>query len=236
MAGKLYLIPTPLAEGELAPLPEQTLDLIRRLRVFVVERGKTARQFIKQTNTPIAFSEMTFFELNKRTTKEELPSFLQPALKQGQDIGILSEAGCPGVADPGADLVALAHQKGLEVVPLIGPSSILLALMASGLNGQKFAFHGYIPIKNPSRKKTLQELERESRKAQQTQIFIETPYRNDGLVSDMLSAFNAQTRLCIAADLTAPDAYVKTKTILDWKRQAPPRLHKRPAIFLILAS
>ncbi len=236
MAGTLYLIPTPLAEGVIAPLPEQTLEIIRRLKVFVVERGKTARQFIKQAEPPIPFSEMTFFELNKRTDSSDLPSFLRPALEDGQDIGILSEAGCPGVADPGADLVALAHQQGLEVVPLTGPSSILLALMASGLNGQQFAFHGYLPIKNPERKKALNDLERQSKKERQTQIFIETPYRNDGLLSDLLSAFNAQTRLCIAADLTAPDAYIKTKTILDWKRQAPPRLHKRPAIFLILAS
>ena len=236
MAGTLYLIPTPLVEGVLRPLPEETLAIVRRLKVFVVERGKTARQFIKQTATPIPFAEMTFFELNKRTDANQLPSFLKPALEDNQDIGILSEAGCPGIADPGADLVQLAHQKGLNVVPLIGPSSILLALMASGLNGQQFAFHGYLPIKNPNRKKALQELERQSKKQRQTQIFIETPYRNDGLISDMLSAFNAQTRLCIAADLTAPDAYIKTKTILNWKRQAPPRLHKRPAIFLILAS
>lgn len=236
MAGTLYLIPTPLVEGVLSPLPEETLAIVRRLKVFVVERGKTARQFIKQTATPIPFGEMTFFELNKRTDANQLPNFLKPALEDNQDIGILSEAGCPGIADPGADLVQLAHQQGLNVVPLIGPSSILLALMASGLNGQKFAFHGYIPIKNPNRKKALQELERQSKKQRQTQIFIETPYRNDGLISDMLSAFNAQTRLCIAADLTAPDAYIKTKTILNWKRQAPPRLHKRPAIFLILAS
>lgn len=236
MAGTLYLIPTPLVEGVLTPLPEQTLDIIRQLKVFVVERGKTARQFIKQTNPSTPLQEMTFFELNKRTAPNQLQSFLEPALEKGLDIGVLSEAGCPGIADPGADLVNLAHELGIEVVPLIGPSSILLALMASGLNGQQFAFHGYIPIKNPERKKTLQELERQSRKRNQTQIFIETPYRNDGLVSDMLSALNAQTKLCIAADLTAPDAYIKTKTVLHWKRQAPPRLHKRPAIFLILAS
>jgi 16S rRNA (cytidine1402-2'-O)-methyltransferase len=236
MAGTLYLIPTPLVEGVLTPLPEQTLTIVRQLKVFVVERGKTARQFIKQAKTPIPFSEMTFFELNKRTNPYELEGFLKPALDDNQDIGILSEAGCPGIADPGADLVALAHKKGMTVVPLIGPSSILLALMASGLNGQQFAFHGYLPIKNPARKKALQEVERQSRKFNQTQIFIETPYRNDGLVSDMLSAFNAQTKLCIAVDLTAADAYIRTKTILNWKRQAPPRLHKRPAIFLILAS
>ncbi|MGH1335469.1 MAG: SAM-dependent methyltransferase [Aureispira sp.] len=236
MAGTLYLIPTPLTEGVLTPLPEETLAIVRRLKVFVVERGKTARQFIKQTETPIPFAEMTFFELNKRTNASELPSFLKPALDENQDIGILSEAGCPGIADPGADLVNLAHQRGLNVVPLVGPSSILLALMASGLNGQQFAFHGYLPIKNPNRKKALQDLERQSKKQRQTQIFIETPYRNDGLISDMLSALNGQTKLCVAADLTAPDAYIKTKTILNWKRQAPPRLHKRPAIFLILAS
>lgn len=236
MPGTLYLIPTPLAEGVLDPLPEQTLAIVRRLKIFVVERGKTARQFIKQTATPIPFAEMTFFELNKRTDTSELQSFLKPALEDNQDIGILSEAGCPGIADPGADLVELAHQKGLNVVPLVGPSSILLALMASGLNGQQFAFHGYLPIKNPNRKKALQDLERQSKKMNQTQIFIETPYRNDGLISDMFSAFHAQTKLCIAADITTEEAYIKTKTILNWKRQAPPRLHKRPAIFLILGS
>lgn len=235
MPGTLYLIPTPLAPNSWAPFPDQTLTCLRRLKVFIAERGKTARQFLKEAQTSVPFPEMTFFELNKYTKAEDLPGFLAPALEDNQDIGLMSEAGCPGVADPGAVVVQLAHDLGIPVVPLVGPSSILLALMGSGLNGQQFAFHGYLPIKNPARKKAIKTLERQSAQAQQTQIFIETPYRNDGLVADLLSGLQSNTRLCIAADLTAPEAFLQTKTILGWKREAPPRLHKRPTIFLFLA-
>lgn len=234
MTGTLYLLPTPLAPNAWAPFPEETLQLLRRLDVFIVERGKTVRQFLKEAQTTVPFPDMTFFELNKYTKPEDLPNFLAPALA-GKDIGLMSEAGCPGIADPGAEVVQYAHNLGIPVVPLVGPSSILLALMGSGLNGQRFAFHGYLPIKNPARKKMLRELERQSRQWQQTQIFIETPYRNDGLIADMLSGLQPQTRLCIASDLTAPNSFLQTKTLLGWKRDAPPRLHKRPTIFLFLA-
>lgn len=234
MLGTLYLIPTPLAAGAWAPFPTETLDRMRQIEVFIVERGKTARQFLKEIETPIPFPQMTFFELNKYTIEEEIPSFLKPALA-GKNIGLMSEAGCPGVADPGAVVVQKAHDLGIPVVPLVGPSSILLALMGSGLDGQQFVFHGYLPIKNPDRKKAIKELERQSAQRKQTQIFIETPYRNDGLVADLLSGLNSETRLCMAADLTAPEAFLQTKTILNWKREGTPRLHKRPTIFLFLA-
>lgn len=236
MSGTLYLIPAPLAKDAWAPFPSQTLEILRHLEVFIVERGKTARQHLKEAGTQVAFADMTFFELNKYTQPEDIPSFLAPALKEGKDIGLLSEAGCPGVADPGAEVVQHAHDAGLKVVPLIGPSAILLSLMASGLDGQRFAFHGYLPIKTAERKKALRDLERQSSQLKQTQIFIETPYRNDGLVADMLSGLHSSTRLCIASEITSPNAFIQTKNMLGWKRESPPRLHKRPTIFLFLAS
>lgn len=235
MAGALYLIPTPLGDGVIEPLPAYMIQKVHEIDVFIVERGKTARQFLKAIKTPIPLQSMTFFELNKRTDPEDIHSFLIPAIKEGKNIGLLSEAGCPGVADPGAEVVQLAHKKGIRVVPMVGPSSILLALMASGMNGQQFAFHGYLPIKTPDRKKALKDLERRSAKNNQTQIFIETPYRNDGFVEDALSVLQNNTLFGIATDITLPSEYICTQTIQKWKKINIPNLHKRPTIFLLLA-
>lgn len=236
MAGQLYLIPTPLGENSLEQFSDYLIQQIHQLDVFIVERGKTARQFLKAIKTPIPLQQMQFFELNKRTDLREIASFLEPALQEGKNIGLMSEAGCPGVADPGAVVVQRAHQLGIKVNPLVGPSSILLALMASGMNGQQFAFHGYLPIKSPDRKKRLKELERRSLKDNQTQIFIETPYRNDGFVEDALNALQANTMFGIATDLTLETEYVQSHQVKNWKKQSIPKLHKRPTIFMILAG
>ncbi|BDS14475.1 SAM-dependent methyltransferase [Aureispira anguillae] len=236
MAGQLFLIPTPLGEGMITPLPAYLLEQVHQIDVFIAERGKTARQFLKAIETPIPLQTMTFFELNKRTDPADIKSFLAPAINEGKNIGLLSEAGCPGVADPGALVVQLAHKRGIKVVPLVGPSSILLALMASGMNGQQFAFHGYLPIKSPERKKALKDLERQSAKKNQTQIFIETPYRNDGFVEDALSVLQPQTLFGIATDITLPTEYICTQSVQVWRKKEIPKLHKRPTIFLLLAN
>jgi 16S rRNA (cytidine1402-2'-O)-methyltransferase len=234
MAGTIYLIPAPLGESFYLPVPSYVVDIVHSLEVFIVERGKTARQYLKQLQTPIPFQNMTFFELNKHTDLNDLPSFLAPALELGKNVGLMSEAGCPGVADPGADVIRLAHNLNLEVVPLVGPSSILLALMASGLNGQTFAFQGYLPIKNPERSKRIQQLEHIAGRNQQTQIFIETPYRNDAFLNDLLKNLNPETHLCVASDITLPTQFIKTKTVFEWKNDELPILNKRPTIFLFL--
>jgi 16S rRNA (cytidine1402-2'-O)-methyltransferase len=234
MAGTLYLIPAPLGDSVYLPVPTYVVDIVHSLEVFIVEKGKTARQYLKQLQTPIPFQNMTFFELNKHTDLKELPIFLAPALELGRNIGLMSEAGCPGVADPGADVIKLAHELNLEVVPLVGPSSILLALMASGLNGQTFAFQGYLPIKNPERSKRIQQLEQVARRNQQTQIFIETPYRNDSFLADLLKNLSPDTLLCVASDLTLPTQFIKTKSVFSWKNDELPVLNKRPTIFLFL--
>jgi 16S rRNA (cytidine1402-2'-O)-methyltransferase len=234
MAGTLYLIPAPLGESVYLPVPAYVVDIVHSLEVFIVEKGKTARQYLKHLQTPIAFQDMTFFELNKFTDLKDLPSFLAPALELGKNVGLMSEAGCPGVADPGADVIKLAHELNLEVVPLVGPSSILLALMASGLNGQTFAFQGYLPIKIPERSKRIQQLEQVAKRLNQTQIFIETPYRNNAFLSDLLKNLNPDTLLCVATDLTLPTQFIKTKTVFSWKNSELPNLDKRPAIFLFL--
>jgi 16S rRNA (cytidine1402-2'-O)-methyltransferase len=234
MAGTLYLIPAPLGESVYLPVPAHVVDIVHSLEVFIVEKGKTARQYLKHLQTPIAFQDMTFFELNKFTDLKDLPSFLVPALELGKNVGLMSEAGCPGVADPGADVIKLAHELNLEVVPLVGPSSILLALMASGLNGQSFAFQGYLPIKMPERGKRIQQLEHLSKRQHQTQIFIETPYRNNAFLSDLLKHLSPETLLCVASDLTLPTQYIKTKSVFSWKNDELPNLDKRPTIFLFL--
>jgi len=234
MPGTLYLIPAPLGDSVYLPVPTYVIDIVHSLEVFITEKGKTARQYLKQLQTPIPFQNMTFFELNKHTDLKELPSFLAPAIELGKNVGLMSEAGCPGVADPGADVIRLAHELGLDVVPLVGPSSILLALMASGLNGQTFAFQGYVPIKNPERSKCIQQLEQTAKRSGQTQIFIETPYRNDAFLSDLLKNLSPDTLLCVASDLTLPTQYIKTKSVFNWKRDELPVLNKRPTIFLFL--
>ena len=235
MPGKLILIPTPLGETATKSLPAYLIEQVHQLDVFIAERGKTARHFLKAIKTPVPLQSMTFFELNKRTDPSELDSFLQPALKEGKNIGLLSEAGCPGVADPGAVIVQMAHDRGIKVVPFVGPSSILLALMSSGMNGQQFAFNGYLPQKPNERKKALKDMEKLSLKFNQTQIFIETPYRNNAFAQDALQTLRDNTLFGIATDLTLDSEYTRTLTIKKWRKTKIPDLHKRPSIFLLLA-
>lgn len=233
--GKLYLIPTTLGDTEpLEVLPLSIKRVIENTTHFIVENEKTARRFIKRITPNKPQPSLILYTLNKYTGPEEFNSYLKPCL-EGQDIGIISEAGCPGIADPGADIVALAHQKSIKVVPLVGPSSILLAMMGSGMNGQSFAFTGYLPIDKNERRKEIKNLERRSREFQQSQAFIETPYRNNKLLGDLIQGLKPDTRLCIATDITLASEYIVTKPIAEWKKSHPD-LHKRPAIFIIHAS
>lgn len=228
--GKIYLIPTTLGENVLHTIPPYVIQEIRRIETYIAERAKTARHFLKAVEIGKPLNMITVFELDKHNPKEGIEAFIQPAL-DGQDIGLLSEAGCPGVADPGAEVVSLAHRKGIEIVPLVGPSSILLALMASGMNGQSFTFHGYLPPKTGERTQALRKLEQKAPRT--TSIFIETPYRNQQMIETVIKTLHPQTRFCIAADLTLPTEYIVTKTIAEWKKTTIPNLHKRPSIFLI---
>jgi len=228
----LYLIPTTLGETTVNKvLPAENSQIVRKLQYFVVENTRTARRHLKKMIPEIVIDDLDFKELNEHTERKELELLLEPT-SRGFDIGILSEAGCPGVADPGADIVALAHTRGIKVVPLVGPSSILLSLMASGFNGQNFAFIGYLPVKPAERATAIREIERTSGREKQTQIFIEAPYRNAKLLEELLSLCNGLTKLCIAVDLTMESEFVVTKSIAEW-RKVPPELGKRPAIFLL---
>ncbi len=231
--GKLYLIPTPLGEDGNHVLPQYVKDVIHHLDVFIAEKAKTARRYIKTTRHPKPISELVFSELNKRVDYSEWSQYLKVA-EAGTDIGLLSEAGCPGVADPGAEIVKLAHEKEIEVIPLVGPSSLLLALMGSGMNGQSFAFHGYLSPKKELIGKDLKKLEQAAQKGRQTQLFIETPYRNNQLVEQAFKSLSPKTRFCIAMDLTLPNEYIVTKTIGEWRKSKLPELHKRPAVFLLM--
>lgn len=234
--GTLYLIPCTLGDTPAAQvLPQQVLDIARKLRHFVVEQPKAARQFLSALKPEHPIQSLHFSTLNEHTAPEDFAELLAPLLA-GDDVGIISEAGCPGVADPGADLVNLAHRNGIRVVPLVGPSSILLALMASGLNGQCFAFYGYLPIEDIERNKAIAALEAESAKRKQTQLFIETPYRNEKMFGALLAHCRPQTLLCIATDLTLPGESVHTRSIAQWKSQPMPQLNKRPSLFLLLAA
>lgn len=229
---KLFLVPNVLSEGDWQNvLPAGVLSILTNTRFFIVENIRTARRFLKQVNKEIDIDSLTFFELNKYTQPSELHGFLQP-IEQGFDIAVISEAGCPGVADPGADIVQIAHKKNIKVVPVVGPSSILLALMASGLNGQNFAFLGYLPVKSGERTRAISNLEKNAKNERQTQIFIETPYRNNQMINDLLKTCSPSTLLCIAADITGENEFIVTKTIQQWKSSIPD-LHKIPAIFLI---
>lgn len=230
--GKLYLIPTGLGDNPpLEVLPFSIKKVIETIDDYIVENEKTARRFIKTICSKKSQPSLNFHVLNKYTLPEELPDFLM-ACKEGRSMGLLSEAGCPGIADPGADIVRLAHQNHIQVVPLVGPSSIILGLMASGMNGQGFTFNGYLPIDKNERKSELKRLERLSFEQKQSQIFIETPYRNNKMLEDLCETLQPLTRLCVACDLTLDNEYVKTLCIKDWKR-ASVDLHKRPAIFII---
>lgn len=232
--GPLYLIPTTLGETEpLEVLPLTIKQAVEGIRYFVVENEKSARRFIKKITPRKSQSQLEITLLNKYTEAEALPGYLEPCL-QGHPVGVLSEAGCPGIADPGAVLVRLAHELGIRVIPLVGPSSIVLALMASGLNGQNFAFNGYLPVDSGERRKTLKALEKKSRELSQTQLFMETPYRNDKLFPDLIRSLRGDTLLCVAADLTLKTEWIRTRPVSQWK-DAVPDLHKRPVIFGLLA-
>ena len=231
--GILYLIPTPLGENDPAEvLPQQVLDRACSLRCFVVEELRTARRVLSRYGLRGHIDELDLHVLNEHTAPAEVEAMLP--LFEGQDVGLLSEAGLPAVADPGAALVALCHRHGIRVVPFVGPSSLMLALMASGLNGQSFAFRGYIPAKTDERRAAIKELERQSRALNQSQILIETPYRNDALLADLLQGLSPATRLCIAADISLPTEFICTKTVAEW-RKAPAVIGKRPCVFIILA-
>ncbi|HEY1025286.1 MAG TPA: SAM-dependent methyltransferase [Sphingobacteriaceae bacterium] len=230
--GTLYLIPVPLAEGAAAKSFTPYLkDTINQIKEYIVENSKTARHFLKEAGLAIPQSELIIHDYGKHNRGADQNQFIK-GLLAGNDVGLMSEAGCPGVADPGSEIVALAHRKGIKVVPLVGPSSILLALMASGFNGQSFTFHGYLPIDKAARTKKLKELEAHAERFDQTQIFIETPFRNNQLLEEIMRSCHPQSRLCIGCNLTAADEFISTKTINDWKKQAPD-LHKKPVIFLL---
>lgn len=233
--GILYLIPTPLApfaENDIAwVIPAAVRQCIAGLGHYIVEHPKTARQFLKQAGCALPLQKIKMQVLDEHTLPKEFASLLAPLLA-GNNVGLLSEAGCPAVADPGAGLVRLAHQKNIRVVPLVGPSSILLALMASGLNGQRFVFHGYLPVENDQRVRKILELEKESAARDQTQIFIETPYRNQKLLESLIQTCRDGTELCIACDLTLASEQIATRTVKEWKRGLPD-INKKPAIFLL---
>lgn len=232
MSGTLYLIPNLL--GESTPervLPAFNTKIINDIRYYIVENIRTTRRFLKKVDKNIDIDRLTFFELNQHTDPQIIGSYIEPLL-HGEDMGIVSEAGCPAVADPGALVVELAQQKNIQVVPLVGPSSILLALMASGFNGQSFSFEGYLPIDNDKRIKRLKVLENRIYTENQTQIFIETPYRNNKIVQDFIAHCRPSTKLCIASEITTDNEFIKTKTLGRWKNSCPD-LSKKPTIFLL---
>lgn len=230
--GKLYLIPTTLGEtSALEVLPISVKKVVEMIDHYIVENEKAARRSIKAISASKSQPSLQLSLLNKFTEASEIPSYLEPCL-QGIHVGLLSDAGVPGVADPGAEVVKIAHQKGIQVVPLVGPSSILMAMMASGMNGQNFAFNGYLPIDQKERKVELKRLERVSNDSGQSQLFIETPYRNDKMLQDIVNTVHKETHICVACDITLPTEFIKTQTAEDWKA-AMPDLHKRPAIFII---
>ena len=232
MKKTLYLIPTPLYGETLSNLPSQTVETIHGLDAFIVERAKTCRRFVSKIGHPKAIKELIFVELDKHDPESD-KTIMKTLFAKHDHVGLMSEAGCPGVADPGSLFVSQAHDMGILVIPLVGPSSILLALMASGLNGQNFCFHGYISPKKEQIKKDIQVLERASRNKKETQIFIETPYRNKAMIAALLSTLHPDTRLCIAANISAPDEYIRSHSVKQWKETKMPDLHKIPCIFLI---
>jgi 16S rRNA (cytidine1402-2'-O)-methyltransferase len=232
-AGKLYLLPVPLGDDADPKdvLPETVARSIEFIDYYIVENEKTARKFIKAILPTKKQPDLKLSILNKHTLASEHVAFIQPCM-EGKNVGLMSEAGCPGVADPGAAIVKLAHEKGIQVVPLVGPSSILLAMMASGMNGQSFAFNGYLPIDKGDKKAALKNFEKLSQEKSQSQIFIETPFRNNRLLDDLLALLQPNTHLCIAADITLPTELIKTRTVAQWKKDQPD-LHNRPAIFIV---
>jgi len=234
MSGILYLIPTTISDDSInSTIPIDVQQIVNKIDHYIVEDIRTARRYLKKVGLKKEIDELTFYVLNEHTPSIEVESFLKPLL-ENKDMGILSEAGCPGIADPGADAVKIAHQKNITIVPMVGPSSIVLALMASGMNGQNFAFNGYLPVKSAERINKLKQLEKKSQSEHQTQLFIEAPYRNIQLLTDLLQACRDNTLLCIAANITAPDEFIATKRVIDWKKQLPD-INKRPTIFILQA-
>lgn len=232
METALYLLPVTLGDTPIGQvLPSYNKDIILNIRHFIVEDVRSARRFLKKVDAGIDIDRLTFYTLNKHTSPDDLSGYLRP-LEEGASMGVISEAGCPAVADPGADVVAIAQRKGLRVIPLVGPSSIILSVMASGFNGQSFAFHGYLPIEPTERIKRLKELETRIYTEHQTQLFIETPYRNQKMMEDILRTCRPQTKLCIAAGITCENEYIRTRSIKEWKGLLP-NLTKTPCIFLI---
>ena len=232
--GKLYLIPSPLGENDPAEvIPQPVLNSLEGFRTFVVEEIRTARRYLSKAGLKGKIGDLEFHELNEHTDQATVEGYIR-LFEGGNDVALISEAGLPAVADPGAQLVALAHRHGIEVIPAVGPSSLMLALMASGLNGQSFAFCGYIPAKTEERRSRLRTLEKVSGQLKQTQILIETPYRNDSLFADILAVCAPNTRVCVAANITMPDAYIKTKKVSEWKKEGL-TIGKRPCVFLMLS-
>ncbi len=230
---KLYLIPTPLADGTTqGVLPAQVPEAVKELEVFFAEDLRTGRRFVSSLRLGKTIEALTFYELHKNTPEADTLAHLKALLAENKDAGVMSEAGCPGVADPGAVAVKYAHKLGIEVVPLVGPSSLLLALMASGMSGQSFVFHGYLPIDRTQRGKALKQLEKEALAKRQTQLFIETPYRNNHMMKEILAQCLPTTRVCVACNVTSPEGFVKTLTVKEWKTQIP-ELHKIPTVFLL---
>ncbi|MDD2932962.1 MAG: SAM-dependent methyltransferase [Methylotenera sp.] len=233
--GTLYFIPVTLGDDNIAKvLPPDVVTIAQQLDEFIVENEKTARHFLGTIKHSKPIRELVLKTLNEHTADKDLPALLG-SLMAGKDIGLMSEAGCPGIADPGAKLAALAHQKGIRVAPLVGPSSILLSLMASGLNGQRFTFLGYLPSDKAARITQIKDIEKQSKYAQETQLFIETPYRNQHMLEDILANCQSETRLCIACNISLSDEYIVTKRIKEWKQTTLPDLHKKPTVFLLLA-
>ena len=232
--GKLYLIPSPLGEYDPAEvLPAPVLERLKEIRTFVVEEVRTARRFLSAAGLKGHVQELAFHPLNEHTAPAEVEAFAA-LFADGQDVGLISEAGLPAVADPGAQLVALCHRRGIEVVPLVGPSSLMLALMASGLDGQHFAFRGYLPAKTDERRAAIRQVEKDSLLRGETEIMIETPYRNDSFLEDLLACCKGSTRITVAANITLPDAFIRTRTAAEWKKDKPV-IGKRPCVFLLLA-
>jgi len=232
MSAKLYLIPVTLGDSPVeAVIPALPLKIIHDLKHFVVEDLRSARRYLRKAGLKATFDDLHFYLLNEHSKDDELDEILA-ILRKGESMGILSEAGVPAVADPGSDLVAQAHMLGIQVIPLVGPSSILLALMASGMNGQSFRFHGYLPVKNPQRINRIREIEKYGLESGETQIFMETPYRNMSLLDDLLNTCRKETMLCLATDISLETEFIQTKTVHEWKRKVPP-IHKRPTIFLL---
>lgn len=233
MEAALYLIPVTLGETPVAQvLPSYNHEIIMDIRHFVVENLRSARRFLRQTDREFPIDDCTFYEMGKHANEARFASYLTP-LRKGLPVGVISEAGCPAVADPGADLVAIAQREGLRVVPLVGPNSMIMAIMGSGMNGQSFAFNGYLPVDAADRSKRIKNIEARAYSEGQSQLFIETPYRNQKMIDTLLSTLRPQTRVCIAAGITTPDEFIRTLHVSEWKKQTLPDLSKIPAFFII---